>query len=55
VKLFDEERALDLWFSAVIGARRVGQGLVIEILRLGKHLLGTSAQARLDELLRRAE
>ena len=55
VKLLDEERALDLWFSAVIDARRVGRGLVIEILGRGKHLLGASAQARLDELLRRAE
>jgi hypothetical protein len=55
VKLKDRQRALDLWLSAVNDARRVGQGLVIEVLRHGKRLLGKTAQARsLDELLNQA-
>jgi Caspase domain len=56
VKLKDRQRALDLWLSAVNDARRVGQGLVIEVLGHGKQLLGKSAQSRsLDELLTQAK
>lgn len=55
VKLLDEEQALDLWLSVVIDARRVGQGLVIEVLGRGKQLLGASARARLEEVMRQAE
>ncbi len=46
VRLPDREEALALWLTAVIEARRAGTGVVLEVLRRGRRLLGQSARAR---------
>ncbi|MFN8647680.1 MAG: ATP-binding protein [Gemmatimonadales bacterium] len=52
VRLPDREAARALWLTAVIEARRVGTGVVLEVLQRGRRLLGPSARARaMDALL----
>lgn len=52
VRLPDREEGLALWLTAISEARRVGTGVVLEVLQRGRRLLGQSARARaLDALL----
>ena len=46
-KLANREQALSLWLAGIVDARRVGQGLVVDVLKRGRNqVLGESAQGR---------
>ena len=51
VRLPDREQGLALWLSAIIEARRVGTGVVLEVVQRGRRLLGQSARARAVDAL----